>query len=92
MDLLASLNKIVKSAAKTLVLTLFFCKVYGQQTAQFSNFLGNAFYYNPALAGGQNSIVFKSGHRSQWGNIEGAPTTTFASLSTRLSQPKKLMQ
>ncbi len=88
--LLASLNKIVKTAAKTLVLALFICKVHGQQTAQFSNFLGNAFYYNPALAGGQSSLVFKSGHRSQWGNIEGAPTTTFASLSTRLFQPKKI--
>ena len=90
MGRLALLNKIIKIAAKTSVLALFICKVHGQQTAQFSNFLGNAFYYNPALVGGQNSLVFKSGHRSQWGNIEGAPTTTFASLSTRLIQPKKI--
>ncbi len=84
------LNNIFKHIARTLILVLFACKIHGQQTAQFSNFIANGFYYNPALAGGQDCLIFKSGHRSQWGSFEGAPTTTFASLSTRLFQPKKI--
>ncbi len=73
-----------------LLLTFFAVNAHGQQTAQFSNFITNALYYNPSIVGGQDCLVFKTGQRSQWNNFDGAPSTTFASLSTRLFQPKNI--
>ena len=53
-----------------------------QQEAQFSNFVANAVFYNPAVVGGKDCLELKSGYRNQWIGIEGAPRSTFLSFST----------
>ena len=68
-----------------LVLTTF--KINGQQTAQYSNFFTNSFYYNPSTISLENGLVFKTGHRSQWTGFNGAPKTTFASISSNIKKP-----
>ncbi len=59
---------------------LFFCichlyslVVYGQQDAQFSQYMFNTLYYNPAYAGVEGLTTFKVYHRTQWAGY--APST-----------------
>ena len=61
-----------------------------QQEAQFSNFVANAVFYNPAVVGGKDCLELKSGYRNQWIGIEGAPRSTFLSFSTSLINPTQL--
>ena len=61
-----------------------------QQEAQFSNFVANAVFYNPAVVGGKDCLELKSGYRNQWLGIEGAPRSTFLSFSTSLINPTQL--
>jgi type IX secretion system PorP/SprF family membrane protein len=46
-----------------------------QQDAQFTQFMYNRIYYNPAVAGTGGAICFTGFHRSQWVGFEGAPVT-----------------
>ncbi len=46
-----------------------------QQDVQFTQFMNNRLYYNPAVAGTGGAICFTGFHRSQWVGFEGAPTT-----------------
>ncbi len=55
-----------------------------QQTTQYTQYLFNHFAINPALAGIKECIDVKIGHRSQWVGFDGAPSTSFGSLSLRL--------
>ncbi len=60
----------------------------GQQDAQFSQYMFNTLFYNPAFAGVDGFTKFSLFHRSQWAGYratfdEGtAPTTQVASMST----------
>lgn len=60
-----------------------------QQDAQFTHYMFNQAYYNPAFAGLTNSNSFMAIHRSQWFGYEGtvnnagAPTTQFISYNGR---------
>ena len=64
--------------------------IKAQQEAQFSNFVANAIFYNPAVVGGKDCFELKSGYRNQWIGIEGAPRTTFLSFSSSIINPKQL--
>ena len=64
--------------------------IAAQQEAQFSNFVANAIFYNPAVVGGKDCLELKSGYRNQWIGIEGAPRTTFLSFSTSVINPTRL--
>lgn len=46
-----------------------------QQDVQFTQFMFNRLYYNPAVAGSGGAICVSGFHRSQWVGFEGAPTT-----------------
>ncbi|MGB0176570.1 MAG: PorP/SprF family type IX secretion system membrane protein [Owenweeksia sp.] len=46
-----------------------------QQNVQFTQFMFNRVYYNPAVAGTGGAICINALHRSQWVGFEGAPTT-----------------
>ena len=61
--------------------------VNGQQVTQFTHFVANAAFYNPAIVGGQDCMLIKSGHRNQWVGFEGAPRSTFLSVSSSLKSP-----
>jgi type IX secretion system PorP/SprF family membrane protein len=61
-----------------------------QQTPQYSQNRLNYFCINPAMAGMKKCIDLKMGYRSQWVGFEGAPKTTFATVSTRLKFKNKV--
>lgn len=53
----------------------FFCSiVYGQQDAQFSQYMFNKSLYNPAAAGTEG-INLSAIYRAQWLKVEGAPNS-----------------
>jgi type IX secretion system PorP/SprF family membrane protein len=59
----------------------------GQQTLQYSNYLENSFYLNPAVAHlGNKSLNII--YRNQWIGFEGSPKTTFLSYQTSFSHKK----
>ncbi|TLP74008.1 type IX secretion system membrane protein PorP/SprF [Maribacter sp. ACAM166] len=48
---------------------------YGQQDAQYTQYMYNTVSVNPAYAGSRGHISIAALHRSQWIGLEGAPTT-----------------
>lgn len=56
----------------------------GQQNAQFTNFLFNAFAINPANAGLKECLNARVGYRTQWVGFEDNPTTVFVSAHQRI--------
>ncbi len=71
-----------------LALCLFQGVSIAQQDAQFTQFMFNPLYYNPASAGLSNGNTVTAIHRSQWFgydgtiNPSGAPTTQMVSYNT----------
>ena len=49
--------------------------VYGQQDAQFSQYMFNGIYINPAYAGYREQLNAHAFYRSQWTGVDGAPKT-----------------
>lgn len=48
---------------------------YGQQVAQYSQYMFNALYINPAYAGYRGPVNLHSYYRSQWTGMPGGPRT-----------------
>lgn len=75
-----------------LVIILFFIAglVHGQQDAQFTQYMYNGMFYNPAFAGKEGGYRFSALHRSQWLNYTtasgqgGAPITQLITAEGRL--------
>lgn len=69
---------------------LFSSKVFSQQDAQFTQYMFNGMYYNPAFAGKEGGYRFSALHRSQWFNYAtstgggGAPVTQLLTAQGRL--------
>jgi type IX secretion system PorP/SprF family membrane protein len=65
-----------------------------QQDPQFTQYMFNSFYYNPAFAGSEGSTKITGMHRSQWLGYSptygdgGAPTTELISVNTPLPRLK----
>lgn len=63
---------------------------YAQQDAQFTQYMYNGMYYNPAFAGKEGGFRFSALHRSQWANYStssgagGAPVTQLLTAQGRL--------
>ncbi|HTH83559.1 MAG TPA: type IX secretion system membrane protein PorP/SprF [Mucilaginibacter sp.] len=57
------------------VLTLGCLTAWAQQDAQFSQYIFNGLYINPAYAGYKSDLNINSFYRSQWTGMTGAPTT-----------------
>lgn len=73
-----------RSLLKCSFLLLFFLgvgSVYAQQDPQFTQYMYNRMYFNPAFAGKSGEFEFSALHRSQWAGYSttsgsgGAPTT-----------------
>lgn len=64
--------------------------VFGQQDAQFTQYMFNGTFYNPALVGRESGFRFSALHRSQWLNYttsagtSGAPVTQLITAQGRL--------
>lgn len=71
------------------VIFMYSGSVYAQQDAQFSQYMFNTIFYNPAYAGVEGVTKISAVHRSQWagftpsfGDDGGAPNTQMLSLNT----------
>ncbi|MCC8424528.1 type IX secretion system membrane protein PorP/SprF [Mucilaginibacter sp. UR6-11] len=58
------------------VLLTSFITASAQQDAQFSQYIFNGLYINPAYAGYKSDFYVNSFYRSQWTGLNGAPQTT----------------
>lgn len=52
---------------------------YAQQDPQFSQYMFNRLFYNPAVAGSKDAICVTAIGRQQWTGFDGAPTTGLVS-------------
>ncbi|MGL2988551.1 PorP/SprF family type IX secretion system membrane protein [Flavobacterium sp. RSSA_27] len=58
---------------------------YGQQDAQFTQYMYNTININPAYAGSRGAMSVFAIHRTQWVGLDGAPTTNAFSMNTPLN-------
>jgi type IX secretion system PorP/SprF family membrane protein len=58
--------------------------VSAQQKPQYTQYVFNNFLLNPALSGIENYTDVKLGYRSQWTGLQGAPVTSYLTVSTPL--------
>ncbi len=56
-------------------------KVQAQQDVQYTQFMFNKMYFNPAYAGGKKSTCISAIFRKQWLGIEGAPQSATFSIN-----------
>lgn len=56
--------------------------LYGQQDAQYTQYMYNTVSVNPAYAGSRGHISVAALHRSQWLGLDGAPTTQTLNIHT----------
>jgi len=57
-----------------------------QQLPQFTQYVFNNYFLNPAVSGIENYIDVKLGHRNQWTGLEGAPVTSYLSINAPLGR------
>jgi type IX secretion system PorP/SprF family membrane protein len=70
-----------------IIVVFYYVTYHGQQTLQYSNYLENSFYLNPAVAHlGKKSLNII--YRNQWAGFEGAPKTTFLSYQSSFFHKK----
>ncbi|WP_422859309.1 type IX secretion system membrane protein PorP/SprF [Flagellimonas sp. S174] len=58
-----------------LFIALTVSPVFGQQDAQYTQYMFNTISVNPAYAGSRGQLSFAGLYRSQWVGLEGAPET-----------------
>ncbi|MBB6610917.1 type IX secretion system membrane protein PorP/SprF [Pontibacter sp. Tf4] len=72
------------------LLLFLFCyswtTVRAQQLSHFSQYMLNGYLINPALAGSENYGELKTGYRSQWSGVEGAPESFYLTAHTPLGK------
>lgn len=72
-----------------LLLFLFLCLstiVFGQQEAQYTQYMYNTTIVNPAYAGSREALNVFLLHRSQWVGFDGAPATTNFSADSPINE------
>jgi type IX secretion system PorP/SprF family membrane protein len=67
-----------------LILTSSF--TIAQQLPYYTQFMGNLIALNPAVAGTKRLLDIRLDYRKQWVGFEGAPTTQFANINSRLAK------
>ena len=73
-----------------LLSTVFSVEIYGQQDAQYTQYMYNTISVNPAYAGSRGVFSIAGLHRSQWVGLEGAPRTQTLSLHTPIGKKGKV--
>lgn len=74
----------------TLILLCFSGLVYAQQDAQFTQYMFNGPFYNPAMVGRESGFRFSALHRSQWLNYTTAAGTTGAPITQLITAQGRL--
>ena len=59
---------------------------FGQQQAQFTQYMYNTIVINPGYAGNRNVLSINGVHRAQWVGLEGAPRTQTLSIHSPMGQ------
>jgi type IX secretion system PorP/SprF family membrane protein len=67
-----------------IVFQLSLLRIAGQETPMYSQYMMNAFLFNPAIAGSEGYTSFNLTSRLQWLGIKDAPRTYSISFQTRL--------
>ena len=75
----------MKTRIITFITMLLAAVVYGQQDAQFTQYMYNTISINPAYAGSRGAMSIFALHRTQWVGLDGAPTTNAASINTPIN-------
>ncbi|MCH2195389.1 type IX secretion system membrane protein PorP/SprF [Kordia sp.] len=73
-----------------LLSTVFSIESYGQQDAQYTQYMYNTISVNPAYAGSRGVLSIAGLHRSQWVGLEGAPRTQTLNLHTPIGRKGKV--
>jgi type IX secretion system PorP/SprF family membrane protein len=82
----------VKKVYFLIFLAGIFFNAQGQQDPQFTHYMFNTLYYNPAYAGVEGITKFTAIHRTQWLGYQptygdgGAPTTQVVSMSAPINK------
>ncbi len=63
---------------------------YGQQDAQYTQYMYNTISVNPAYAGSRGVFSIVGLHRSQWVGLDGAPRTQTLSINTPIGEKNKV--
>ncbi len=85
------LSEFFLKASVVLILIFSSGLAHGQQDAQFTQYMFNGAFYNPALVGRESGFRFSALHRSQWLNYttsagtSGAPVTQLITAQGRLN-------
>ncbi|MGL5112235.1 MAG: PorP/SprF family type IX secretion system membrane protein [Flavobacterium sp.] len=61
---------------------------YGQQDAQFTQYMYNTINVNPAYAGSRGVMSIFALHRTQWVGLDGAPISNAVSVNTPIGNSK----
>lgn len=69
------MNKGISKTILTLLFSLPVLQVWAQQDAQFSQYMFNGMYINPAYAGYREYLNINMFYRNQWAGLPGAPKT-----------------
>ncbi|WP_415579596.1 type IX secretion system membrane protein PorP/SprF, partial [Flavobacterium succinicans] len=75
----------MKTRLTSFILLLVAAASYGQQDAQFTQYMYNTININPAYAGSRGAMSIFALHRTQWVGLDGAPTTNAVSINTPIS-------
>ena len=61
-------------------------RVQAQQKPQYTQYVFNPILINPAVTGIESYVDVKAGYRSQWTGLQGAPVTTYFTVSAPLGR------
>ena len=75
----------MRTTLKIAVFLLLSVTSYGQQDAQFTQYMYNTININPAYAGSREAMSVFALHRTQWVGLDGAPVTNAASINTPIN-------
>lgn len=87
---LESARDLIEKAMKTLkallivVIAMSTSEAMSQQEAQFTQYMDNTLFVNPAYAGSNGALNATAIHREQWVGVDGRPRSTTFSLHTPL--------
>lgn len=79
---------IIKSVFLTLGLIIVCFGAQAQQETQFTHFMNNRLYYNPAFAGAPGMATLTAIYRNQWLGLDGSPESKLISFSTPFAGKK----
>ena len=78
------MRKLYKIVIASVVMLFMQETTFAQQQAQFTQYMDNMLYFNPAYAGSHDAMSFSALHRQQWMGFDGAPMSTTFSMHTPL--------